>query len=156
MSDTIPPELPSGPVTTEPPPFEPGKTQPLKPLTPEDVVDLFQRFSVSLMAKLDARDANVVSMFRELRDQFSKEHEKLWQRTNQIAIEVDGHGVWIKELRDRMHAHAGEITTLLGQRSEFFDELADLKTRVKTLEVGARRDTEMRPPPLSEPPKANG
>lgn len=81
---------------TEPAPGDFGKTQPIKPPTVEDVLEVFGHFRQDLLDQIDKRDESILLAIQDIGTKIFDHYERETKRS-------DEHARWIKQLRHRTH-----------------------------------------------------
>jgi hypothetical protein len=100
----VPVESQTEPPRDPPPPWErgtaPGKrfgaTQPIKPTTAEDVLEVFGHFQTHLLKQIDQRDERILLAIQDIGSQILEQYQRGTQRD-------DEQDRWIKQLRHRTH-----------------------------------------------------
>jgi len=105
-----PPEPPSSPDIPQAPPlpafepkreasrgFDPGKTQPIKPLTAEDVLDVFLHFKESLLDQIDKRDSGVVRVLHDFQDAVMEKYEEWREEQDTLKDQIGALRRWKHE-----------------------------------------------------------
>jgi hypothetical protein len=90
-----------------PPPWErgtaPGKslgaTQPIKPTTAEDVLEVFGHFQEHLLKQIDHRDERILLAIQDIGTQILEQYQR-------GTLRDDEQDRWIKQLRHRTHKQA--------------------------------------------------
>lgn len=101
---------------------EPGsfeKTQPIRPPTVEDVLEVFGHFRQDLIEQIDKRDERILLAVHDIRsiiaEHYQRETARGDEHTKLIRKEIergDDHAKWIQQLRNRSHRFATEQQTL--------------------------------------------
>jgi hypothetical protein len=73
-----------------------GKTQPIKPPTAEDVIEIFGHFRQDLLEQISKRDERILLAVHDIRSMITEHYQRETQR-------ADEHAKWIKQLRSRTH-----------------------------------------------------
>jgi hypothetical protein len=135
--------------TSVPPPWERGTgdtedrrrrmrdTQPMKPPTVEDVIEMFGHFQDGMFRQLDERDERILSAIREIGSTILGHYERETRRG-------DEHSRWIKTLRTRTHEHSHKL-------QEFELRFAEIEAH---LGIKLPGETEV-PPEPTEPEEAD-
>jgi hypothetical protein len=82
-----------------------GKTQPIKPPTAEDVIEIFGHFKQDLLGQIDKRDERILLVVHDIRTMIVEHYQRETQRG-------DEHAKWIKQLRNRTHKLSTEQQTI--------------------------------------------
>lgn len=87
---------PKGPPLPQPKPESFAKTQPIRPPTAEDVIEIFGHFRQDLLGQIDQRDERILLAVKDIGTLIAEHYERETKR-------ADEHARWITLLRERTH-----------------------------------------------------
>lgn len=88
-----------------PPPESFGKTQPIKPPSVEDVLEVFGHFRQDLIGQIDKRDERILLAVHDIRSMIAEHYQRETTRG-------DEHAKWLRQLRNRSHKLSTEQQAL--------------------------------------------
>lgn len=87
-----------------------GQTQPIKPPTAEDVIEIFGHFRQDLLGQIDKRDKRILQAIKDIGATIADYYQRETTRGDKHAKTLDKHdktldeqGKWIGQLRRRTH-----------------------------------------------------
>jgi peptidoglycan hydrolase CwlO-like protein len=89
-----------------------GKTQPLKPPTAADVLEVFAHFQEGLLKRIDERDENVLKLIQKTVSDLLEDNHKLHLRSDDHEKRINQHSRDIEELQKKHNEIKNELQTL--------------------------------------------
>jgi chromosome segregation ATPase len=118
--------------------FDPARTQPLPPLTPESVLAIFSEFKGELILLVAKKNDEIFNRFEDRTDKLlDRVHEyqteilkqwEEWRRSLEPLLATDA------ELRTRTHQHTTDIASLKVQMGDLKSDFNEIGKRLSELE----------------------